>query len=117
VEGSASQRERWEKGHIRTIVSSAPSLLLRAVARRNLDLLVLTLDLTVPPLSLLSLLLIGCLVIAALVVVAGGSAVALSLSIINAIGFGFAIFLSWIRFGKRRFAGTLSCRGGLLCLA
>ena len=60
----------------------------------------LTLDLTVPPLSLLSLLLIGCLVIAALVVVAGGSAVALSLSIINAIGFGFAIFLSWIRFGK-----------------
>ena len=100
AEGSASQRERWEKGHIRTIVSLAPSLLLQAVARRNLDLLVLTLDLTVPPLSLLSLLLIGCLVIAALVVVAGGSAVALSLSIINAIGFGFAIFLSWIRFGK-----------------
>jgi cellulose synthase/poly-beta-1,6-N-acetylglucosamine synthase-like glycosyltransferase len=100
VEGSASQRERWEKGHIRTIVSSAPSLLVQAVARRNLSLLVLTLDLTVPPLSLLGLLLIGCLVITALVVVAGGSAVALSLSIINAVGFGFAIFLSWIRFGK-----------------
>ena len=100
TEGSASQRERWEKGHIRIMASLAPRLLLRAVARRNLDLLALTLDLIVPPLSLLSLLLIISLVITGLVVVAGGAAVGLSLSIMNAIGFGFAIFLAWVKFGK-----------------
>lgn len=99
-DGGESQRERWEKGHIGIIVSSAAQLLLQAVARRNLDLLVLTLDLMVLPLSLLSILLIGCIVVAGLVVVAGGSGVSLALSVMNAMGFGFAIFLSWVRFGR-----------------
>jgi len=99
-DGSENQRERWEKGHIRIVFSSAPRLLLRALAHRNLDLFVLTLDLMVLPLSLLSFLLIASLAMGTLVVIAGGSAVALSISVANAIGFGFAVFLSWIKFGK-----------------
>jgi hypothetical protein len=99
-DGSENQRERWEKGHIRIVFSSAPRLLLRALAHRNLDLFVLTLDLMVLPLSLLSFLLIASLAMGTLVVIAGGSAVALSISVANAINFGFAVFLSWIKFGK-----------------
>lgn len=99
-DGGESQRERWEKGHIRIVTSSAPKLLLQALVRRNLDLLVLTLDLMVLPLSLLSFFLMTYLVVGLLIVIAGGSAVTLSIAVANAIGFGFAVFLSWIKFGK-----------------
>src|SRR4029077_7624350 len=55
---AASQRERWERGHLNTIFAVLPRLLCRAVVQRNVGLLVLALDLTVPPLSLLVILLV-----------------------------------------------------------
>src|SRR6185312_16414635 len=36
-DGSENQRERWENGYIRVIVSSGLQLLLQAVRHRNLD--------------------------------------------------------------------------------
>lgn len=100
ADAGTTQRQRWEKGHIGAIMSFAPKMMFQAVARRNLDLLVLTLDLIVPPLSLLGLLLISSFVIAAVVAVLGGSSLALFLSLANAVGFGFAIFLCWMKFGR-----------------
>jgi cellulose synthase/poly-beta-1,6-N-acetylglucosamine synthase-like glycosyltransferase len=99
-ESSRTQRQRWEKGHIATIVSAAPRLLIQAAARRNLDLLVLTLDMMIPPLSLLGLLLIGSTAIAGIIAIAGGSAVALFLSLANMAVFALAILLTWTRFGR-----------------
>jgi len=43
-----TQRTRWEQGHIQTIFSLAPRLLLNAITKRNWKLLALTLDLAVP---------------------------------------------------------------------
>src|SRR5450432_1851679 len=64
--GTDSQRQRWVQGHIGMILKTAPRLLFLAIKRRNLDLLVLTLDLAVPPLSLLGLLIVGIFVLTCL---------------------------------------------------
>lgn len=98
--GRRDQRERWEKGHIASIVSSVPRLLLRSVVCGNFSLFVLTLDVAIPPLSLFSLLLLGSLLLSGITAFAYGSYVALFISIANAIGFGLAIFLCWITFGR-----------------
>ncbi|MGO9826848.1 MAG: glycosyltransferase family 2 protein [Terriglobales bacterium] len=57
--GADMQRSRWEHGHIKTILKLTPRMLCMAIARANFSLLVLTLDLAVPPLSLLAMLLIA----------------------------------------------------------
>lgn len=54
---AASQRTRWEHGHLGTIPQELPRLLAKAVAKRDLRLLGLALDLAVPPLALLAILL------------------------------------------------------------
>ncbi|MEX0715284.1 MAG: glycosyltransferase family 2 protein [Planctomycetaceae bacterium] len=48
-----SQRTRWEQGHLATLSTQVPRLLLAGVRRRRLDLIGMALDLAVPPLSLL----------------------------------------------------------------
>jgi len=50
------QRTRWEHGHLRTLLSQVPLLLLSAVRQRRPALLGLALELSVPPLSMLGLL-------------------------------------------------------------
>lgn len=52
---SATQRTRWEHGHIRTLVSQVPRLVAAAFRQRRFELLGLALELSVPPLSLLLL--------------------------------------------------------------
>jgi cellulose synthase/poly-beta-1,6-N-acetylglucosamine synthase-like glycosyltransferase len=52
-EGARSQQLRWEQGHLSLMVVEIPRFLMRAVHQRNFNLLVLTLDAAVPPLSLL----------------------------------------------------------------
>lgn len=48
-----SQRTRWEHGHLKTLLTQVPRLIKAAVSQKRLDLLALSLDLSVPPLSLL----------------------------------------------------------------
>jgi cellulose synthase/poly-beta-1,6-N-acetylglucosamine synthase-like glycosyltransferase len=106
IEGSVIQRERWEHGHIKTILNSAPRLLWRAIARRNWALLALTLDLAVPPLSLLGLLVAGMIVIAGLAALFGYSHVPLAISAVNALAFMFATFLAWLKYGREVLPST-----------
>ncbi|HVT88769.1 MAG TPA: glycosyltransferase family 2 protein [Tepidisphaeraceae bacterium] len=54
---SAGQRTRWEHGHVRTLFTQVPRLAREAVRQRRLTLMIMALDLCVPPLSLLVLLL------------------------------------------------------------
>jgi cellulose synthase/poly-beta-1,6-N-acetylglucosamine synthase-like glycosyltransferase len=56
LSASASQRTRWEHGHLGMILQRAPGLILAAGRRRDLRLLAVALDLAVPPLALLMLL-------------------------------------------------------------
>ena len=100
VKGTDSQRQRWVQGHIGMILKTVPRLLFTSIAHRNLDLLVLTLDLLVPPLSLLGLLIVGTLFVTCLAAVAGLSLAAMIISAANLLVFGLAIVVAWRRFGR-----------------
>jgi cytochrome c oxidase subunit IV len=65
AKAARTQRERWEGGHISMILTTFPRLFRKAIAHRDWDLLALTLDLAVPPLSLLALVVTGVAAISA----------------------------------------------------
>ncbi len=98
--GFVSQRRRWEHGHLQTLLHQAPRLLAGFLKSGRVDLLAMTVDLAVPPLSLLtatnalavaltiSWMLLGGMWLPA--VVAGGAALVLVAS----------IFIAWWRFAR-----------------
>lgn len=96
--GAAQQRQRWEQGHITTILNLAPHLLYTAIKRCNMHLFVLTLDLIIPPIVLLASLLIATNVGTAMVV--GISSWAFLISEVSFILFSAAMVLSWSKFGR-----------------
>jgi cellulose synthase/poly-beta-1,6-N-acetylglucosamine synthase-like glycosyltransferase len=98
--GAGTQRRRWEQGHIKTILTLLPQMFWGAVARRNLGLLALTLDLAVPPLSLLALLAVGMCMLAGLIALTGGSSAALVISALTLLVFMLASFLAWLKCGR-----------------
>jgi cellulose synthase/poly-beta-1,6-N-acetylglucosamine synthase-like glycosyltransferase len=55
--GVATQRRRWEHGHLGMLVDVAPRLLWQGLRSANVGLLALAVDLCIPPLALLALLL------------------------------------------------------------
>ncbi len=97
--GAGVQRQRWEHGHI-AMISAAPSLVVAAVARGNLGLLALALDLAVPPLSLSAVLLAGVLSLAGGAALCGLPSLALTIASLCSLGFGLAVFLVWLVHGR-----------------
>jgi cellulose synthase/poly-beta-1,6-N-acetylglucosamine synthase-like glycosyltransferase len=95
-----SQRTRWEQGHLGLIFSTAPRLLARAIVRRDLQLLMMALDLAVPPLVLLMLLLVAILAATAIGASLGASAVPLGISLAAAALFSIALMMAWACFGR-----------------
>jgi cellulose synthase/poly-beta-1,6-N-acetylglucosamine synthase-like glycosyltransferase len=98
---AASQRSRWEHGHIEVILKQVPRLLWTAVAQRRWALLILGLDLMIPPLSLLVLLWFSLI---AAHVGAYCSGLMTGNRILLAMGAGLPIVLSiavgWLKFGQ-----------------
>jgi cellulose synthase/poly-beta-1,6-N-acetylglucosamine synthase-like glycosyltransferase len=98
--GFVSQRRRWEHGHLQTLLHQAPRLLAGFLRSGRVDLLAMTADLVVPPLSLLTA--TNVLAVAVTVswmlssglwlpaLVAGGAACLL-------VG---SVFISWWRFAR-----------------
>jgi cellulose synthase/poly-beta-1,6-N-acetylglucosamine synthase-like glycosyltransferase len=97
--GARVQRQRWEQGHI-TMISAVPRLIAAAVAHTSLGLLVLAIDLAVPPLSLMAILLAGVLALAAGAALCGLSSLPLTIALMCALGFGLAVFLGWLVHGR-----------------
>ena len=98
--GTDSQRQRWVQGHIGMILKSVPRLLLQSIARRNLELLALTLDLLIPPLSLLALLVVAMFVVTSIAAFFGLSAASFFIAAANIILFAAAVLLAWAKFGR-----------------
>jgi cellulose synthase/poly-beta-1,6-N-acetylglucosamine synthase-like glycosyltransferase len=95
-----TQRERWERGHISMIVGTVPRLFFMALVYRNWNLMALTLDLAVPPLSLLALLAIGMAAVAAISTFVGIPSSAFIVSTGTLSVFLFAAFLAWLKCGR-----------------
>lgn len=98
--GAKAQRSRWEQGHIYTIVTEAPRLLWRAVTRRDAALLALALDLSVPPLSLLAMLVGSLLLATLLAALLHLSLVPAAISLASFVALLFATILAWLYCGR-----------------
>jgi cellulose synthase/poly-beta-1,6-N-acetylglucosamine synthase-like glycosyltransferase len=98
--GAQSQRNRWEEGHVKMILTTVPRFIYEAFAHGNLHLLALTLDLAIPPLSFLVILLVGMCAVAGVAALFGVSSTALIISAICIIALALAVFLSWLKYGR-----------------
>ena len=100
ADGLATQRTRWEHGHLGVIVAQVPLLLWQGVSRRNAALFAMALDLCVPPLALLTLLVCGSFLASLGLVWMGGSAVPALLSGAACAMVGMAVMGAWYGFGQ-----------------
>ncbi|WP_404361167.1 glycosyltransferase family 2 protein [Methylotuvimicrobium sp. KM1] len=102
---TSKQRTRWEHGHLATILAETPRLLRAAIRMRDSRLLVMALDLAVPPLSVLALnlFLLLSIALALAIHVGGGLSVGLAL-LLNGL-FAVATVLAWQRFGRHILSG------------
>lgn len=97
---STTQRTRWEHGHIHTILSQGPRVLLAAVRQRRFDLLVLALELCVPPLALLVLLTGTLAAVGAAWGLLGGSWLPAGTAAVSLALLGIAVGLAWFLFAR-----------------
>jgi cellulose synthase/poly-beta-1,6-N-acetylglucosamine synthase-like glycosyltransferase len=95
-----TQRQRWEHGHIGLILTKSPYLLLSAMRKGNKDLLALTLDLLVPPITLLVLLLTVMVFVTAIAALANASLYPLWISLVSAFLMGAGAVLAWAKYGR-----------------
>jgi cellulose synthase/poly-beta-1,6-N-acetylglucosamine synthase-like glycosyltransferase len=99
--GAETQRQRWVRGHLGVIAHYVPRLVWRALARRSPALLVMALDLAVPPLSLLIVLALGMVATSAFGVAFGASPASLALAAANCGALSAALAVAWGVFGGR----------------
>jgi len=99
-EGLATQRTRWEHGHLGVILGDAPTLLVEAIRKGNGSLLAMTLDLLVPPLALLTLALIAAFGLSWLVFVLTGAWAPALMASVGVTLLGTTILLAWSQFGR-----------------
>lgn len=101
-QSAARQRTRWEHGHVQTMISQLPRLLLGTVTHARPRLLGLALEMSVPPVSLLlviwAAMLSLCLISWQWAEGHWLPAVAVLAMAVLAAG---AVFLAWAKFGRR----------------
>lgn len=101
-QATIKQRTRWEHGHVQTLLTQAPRLILAGLVRLRPSLVGLGLELAVPPLSLL---VAGWAVLLAVCLVwwqgAGGSWAPVGTLVGAALLAGGAVFLGWVKYGRR----------------
>ena len=96
------QRTRWEHGHLQTSLTLSPKLISLGLRKQRLDLLVLGLDLLVPPLSLLVMFWLVAIALAGIGAWVGASVVPLIL--LAAIGglILIAVLSAWAKYCRQQ---------------
>lgn len=100
IAGVQSQRVRWEQGHIGTIAARVPNLIFTAIRQANFNLLVLAIDVAVPPLSLLGLIAVAGWGVAGSAALFGLSSAALLVSTLTSAAFLGGGVLAWFKCGR-----------------
>ena len=108
--GVATQRARWEHGHIQTILKMVPALLWQSIKGKNTELLALTLDLVVPPLSLLVMLTGGMFLLGSLGALFGFSRLAVFISTGSILSLVIATIFAWLKCGREVLPARSICR-------
>jgi cellulose synthase/poly-beta-1,6-N-acetylglucosamine synthase-like glycosyltransferase len=99
-DGIRSQRTRWEHGHLGSILSDAPRLLLFGLMRIDIGTVALALDLMVPPLALLVILLVLNAMLDGAFAVLCGRPAPFTLASASVVLVGTSVVLSWTRYGQ-----------------
>ncbi len=99
-EGTRSQRTRWEHGHLAMITGTVPRLALEGLSGKGSGLLALALDISVPPLALLSLVVLGLFGACAAFTLATGDSAALHGATGLLAMFALAVLVAWRSFGR-----------------
>ncbi|ACK73135.1 glycosyl transferase family 2 [Gloeothece citriformis PCC 7424] len=99
-----SQRKRWEHGHLEMIMTETPRLFLAAIAQKRLDLLALTLELSVPPLSLLMMIWMSILGVGVWLAVVHNIWMPFLILAIQGLLIVLTVFLAWAKFGRDQIA-------------
>jgi len=97
---ATAQRTRWEHGHLRTLLTQSPRLFAAGVRRCRPDLLGLSLELSVPPLSMLVLLWAFAVAVLTVVALLGGPAAPAVVLGAAGVAAGLALFAAWFRYGR-----------------
>lgn len=100
AEGLETQRMRWERGHLTTILMLWPRAFVTAIVRRDPSLLALALDLAIPPLSLLGMLIAALVITSAIAWLLGVSALPMMLTTASALLFAITGLVSWFKYGR-----------------
>ncbi|NMM27759.1 MAG: glycosyltransferase [Glaciimonas sp.] len=100
AQGVQSQRTRWEHGHLGMMLKEGPRLLLESLRTGNRDLFALTVDMCVPPLALLTLVVLIFGLVGMALLALTGNALPWSLALISPAILGLAVLLAWGRFGR-----------------
>ena len=102
-----AQRTRWEHGHLQTLVTQVPRLLKAGISQRRWDLIILAMDLGVPPLSLLVIAWGASTVTAILFWLAGGAWLPILVLSLAGIMLVTSIVGSWFKFGRENIPGSV----------
>ena len=95
-----SQRTRWEHGHLQMILAEVPRLLKAFFQQRRLALLILALDIAVPPMSLLVMLWVVMTMIATTTTILGASSLLALMLGVTGLGLLVVLLLIWGKFGR-----------------
>jgi len=96
-----SQRKRWEHGHLSTILNEVPKGVVRSIKRINPRLLILILDLSVPPLALLTITLLGMFILSVVYMIFEGAPALVYFNLILLGLFFVSTFLAWYAWGRK----------------
>lgn len=99
--GIASQRTRWEHGHLWVILESGPRLFAQALVRGDLRILAIALDLCVPPLALLLLFATAGFFVNAAFYAVTAERLPLALATLTLFALGTAVLLAWLAYGRQ----------------
>jgi cellulose synthase/poly-beta-1,6-N-acetylglucosamine synthase-like glycosyltransferase len=99
-EGVQSQRTRWEHGHLAMILGEAPRLIRDGMAGVGSGLIAIAIDMCVPPLALLTLIVVLLLGLCAGFALATSLIVPVLIAGVALLSLGAAVVLSWLRFGS-----------------
>lgn len=108
-DASMKQRTRWEHGHLHTILKRAAPLAMRGIITARPSLVLMALDLAVPPLALLVTLQFGLLAVCLLGMLLGIGPAAALVAGGGVLFTALAVILGWWCFGRGTISFTQLC--------
>jgi len=94
------QKKRWEHGQLNVMFSVLPTMLIRSIKNRSKEAFVMVLDLLVPPLALLTLVIVLLTLGSVILFWLNGGFIPLTLSLISLLILTISMFITWVKWGR-----------------